>query len=161
MKRIALTTAIALGLAAPAFANDQLARSLGVEPGVYTTAQLVELKDAVEATGNDARVFFADSFAFTADATAGADQLAANLGVEPGRYSVAELAILKDASTRVGNDARIHFDAQASFVSDANAGAEQLAASLGVPAGQYTPAQLALLKDASTQVGNDARIHFE
>ena len=32
MTRFALTTALTLGLATPALANDQLARSLGVEP---------------------------------------------------------------------------------------------------------------------------------
>lgn len=49
MTRIALTTALVLGLAAPAFANDQLARSLGVDAGAYTTMQLVQLKSALSA----------------------------------------------------------------------------------------------------------------
>lgn len=43
MKKIALTTAIALGLAAPAFASSQLERSLGVAPGTYSTVQLAEM----------------------------------------------------------------------------------------------------------------------
>ena len=47
MTRIALTTALVLGLSAPAFANEQLARSLGVDAGDYTTAQLVQLGNAL------------------------------------------------------------------------------------------------------------------
>lgn len=48
MKVLALSTAIALGLAAPSFANDQLAAALGVEAGQYTTAQLIALDRALE-----------------------------------------------------------------------------------------------------------------
>ena len=48
MKALILTTAIAIGLAAPSYANDQLARSLGVEPGQFTTAQLFALDRAYE-----------------------------------------------------------------------------------------------------------------
>jgi len=48
MKALILTTAIAIGFAAPSFANDQLARSLGVEPGAYSTAQLIALQAAQE-----------------------------------------------------------------------------------------------------------------
>lgn len=55
MKKI-LVTLIALTAAAPALANDQLARSLGVEPGQYTLSQLVALKDAATRTGNEAVV---------------------------------------------------------------------------------------------------------
>ncbi|QBY01069.1 hypothetical protein E2K80_10295 [Rhodophyticola sp. CCM32] len=48
MKRFALTTALALAVAAPAFANDQLAASLGVDAGDYTVAELIQLRDAQE-----------------------------------------------------------------------------------------------------------------
>ncbi|MBO6605196.1 MAG: hypothetical protein JJ949_18420 [Roseicyclus sp.] len=48
MTRIALTTALALSLAAPAFANDQLAASLGVDAGDYTVAELIQLRSALE-----------------------------------------------------------------------------------------------------------------
>lgn len=44
MNRITLAAALAaLGLAAPAAANVQLARSMGVEPGAPTTAELARL----------------------------------------------------------------------------------------------------------------------
>ena len=48
MKALILTTAIAISFAAPSFASDQLARSLGVEPGQFTTAQLFALDRAHE-----------------------------------------------------------------------------------------------------------------
>lgn len=49
MKTLALTTAIAAALAAPAaYASDSLARSLGVEPDRFTTAELIELRTAME-----------------------------------------------------------------------------------------------------------------
>ena len=49
MKTLALTTALVAALAAPAaFASDSLARSLGVEPGAYTTAELIQLRQAME-----------------------------------------------------------------------------------------------------------------
>ena len=49
MKTLALTTAIAATLAAPAaFASDSLAQSMGVAPGQYTTAELIELRNALE-----------------------------------------------------------------------------------------------------------------
>ncbi|SMX43919.1 hypothetical protein [Maliponia aquimaris] len=35
--------ALVLGLAGPAFANDGLARTIGVEPGKYTTSELVQI----------------------------------------------------------------------------------------------------------------------
>ena len=54
MKKI-IVTAIALAAATPALANDQLARSLGVEPGQFTTAELAILKSRSTFEGNDGR----------------------------------------------------------------------------------------------------------
>jgi hypothetical protein len=48
MKRIIITTALALAIAAPAVASDQLARSLGVEPGAFTAAELATIKGVRE-----------------------------------------------------------------------------------------------------------------
>jgi len=58
MKRIVLTTAIVLGFAAPALAQSQLERSLGVDAGVYTTAQLAQLAGAQTDQGIEGKVFF-------------------------------------------------------------------------------------------------------
>ena len=56
MKKILIAVA-ALTAATPALANDQLARSLGVEPGQYTAAELAIIKSRSTETGNDAVVF--------------------------------------------------------------------------------------------------------
>ncbi|PIV76091.1 MAG: hypothetical protein COW55_02975 [Rhodobacteraceae bacterium CG17_big_fil_post_rev_8_21_14_2_50_65_11] len=49
MKTLALTTAIVAALSAPAaFASGSLAQSMGVTPGEYTTAQLINLRNAME-----------------------------------------------------------------------------------------------------------------
>ncbi len=57
MKTIVLTTALVAALSAPAFASDQLAQSLGVQPGQYTTAELIRLEQAQQ-QGNEQQVAF-------------------------------------------------------------------------------------------------------
>ncbi len=101
MKGFTLTTAIALGVAAPAVASDQLAASLGVGPGQYSTAQLAQLKSA--RYDDDERLFdqlvarFDGAVISTQSfgAAGGSEQLALQLGVAPGEYSIAELAQMK------------------------------------------------------------------
>lgn len=49
MTRLLLAALVsAAALTTPAFANDMLARSLGVEPGVYSLNELTNLKTALE-----------------------------------------------------------------------------------------------------------------
>lgn len=49
MKTLALTTALVAALSAPAaFASDSLAASVGVAPGQFTTAELIQLRTAME-----------------------------------------------------------------------------------------------------------------
>ena len=85
------------------------------------------------------------------------DPLAASVGVEPGVYTVSELAALKNAQDSDDNTRIAHIrnggspvDSYASFAStksvDSNAGKAQLAASLGVDAADYSTAELAALK---------------
>lgn len=102
MKLFALTTALVVAATAPALANDQLARSLGVEPGLLTTAQLVQVKASVD-NANDNRVAkelierftSGDVSTMSTGISAGHAQLAANLGLDPAEYSLAELAGIK------------------------------------------------------------------
>lgn len=54
MKTLILSTAILVGLAAPSFANDQLALSLGLEPGRFSAAELTQIQRALE---DDDRTF--------------------------------------------------------------------------------------------------------
>lgn len=51
MKRIAITTALALSIAAPVFADN----------GNYTNAQLARIHFAASETGSDARVYFGEN----------------------------------------------------------------------------------------------------
>jgi len=89
MKSLILSSAIALSLAAPAFASDQLALSLGVEPGVYTTAQLADLSRAYE-DNDQSRIDFILSGGSNLDAAAIESrglQLAIDRAIEEGDYT--------------------------------------------------------------------------
>ena len=57
MKKFAITTIIALGVAAPALAQSQLERSVGAAAGQYTLGELVQLKGLDENSGNEGRAF--------------------------------------------------------------------------------------------------------
>lgn len=65
MKTIALTTALIAAISAPAFAGSQLEKQLGVEHGVYTVGQLIELSTADAETGNEGRVYFGNDSGIT------------------------------------------------------------------------------------------------
>lgn len=100
-------------------------------------------------------VAFTAPFAGAALAGSGTDQLAAQLGVAPGAYSVAQMQDLADA--RRDNDLSreayilsqgngVASRGAASFTS--NTGTAQLAAALGVDAGTYSLNDLIRLQDA-------------
>ncbi|WP_425051987.1 hypothetical protein [Psychromarinibacter sp. S121] len=56
--KTAIAAVLALAVAGPALAdNAQLAKSLGVQPGEYSTAELVVLKGAQGKSGNEGRVY--------------------------------------------------------------------------------------------------------
>ncbi len=103
MMHIILTSALALAIAAPAFAGDQLARNLGLEPGAYSNAELATIKGVREGASNsDAdtaaslEVLYADDVISTQSVQGSSgNQLARFLGVDPADYSPAELAVLK------------------------------------------------------------------
>jgi hypothetical protein len=162
MKRLILTSALALAVAAPAFANDQLARSLGLEPGVYTTAELAAIKGVREAASStDAATAASLEALYTSgvvstqsvEDTANA-QLAASLGLEAGVYTTGELAAIKGVrEAATGTDAATATALEALYeggvVSTQSVGGpatEQLARSLGVNAADYSLAELAALK---------------
>lgn len=92
--------------------------------------------------------------AFAASPTAGLNagdvQLALSAGVEPGRHTTAELVAIIEARKENASD-RLNY-----YLSGANregatgdaAGWNQLAATIGVEPGQYTPAELQRLEQA-------------
>ena len=112
--RILAAAALVATVAGPALASDSLARSVGVTPGALSTVELTALKHALESDDRRLVAFILsgadDTLAPVAtvdpsapDArlsslgSATSDQLAASVGVEAGRYSLAELTALKHA----------------------------------------------------------------
>lgn len=164
MYRFALATALTLSLAAPAFANQQLANSLGVDANDYSVSQLIALRDAVE-DNNWTRVDFikqsagddtASVSSKSSTSTSGTAQLAASLGVEPGTLSLSQLINLRDAEENED-----HFRANAirqqayesgmsvsSKGSSRSAGVAQLESALNVDPGVYSLAELIELRSA-------------
>ncbi len=161
MKLFALTTALVVAASAPAFANDQLARSLGIEPGALTRSQLAQVKASIE-NDDDNRIAreLAERFSagevstMSTGISAGHSQLAARFGVDPQAFSVAELASLK---ALVDNDddnravkaeiAQVRDGGIVSTMSTGvSAGHAQLAANLGLDAADYSFAELVNIK---------------
>lgn len=154
-------TALLTGAAVAQSANpglDQLAREAGVSPEGFTQAQLVQLIDA-QRDGDRERVNFILSQAGVsarADSTAaslgnaGADQLAALAGVEPGRYTNAELSRLIDAR-RDGDTETVNFILSGANretrggVGEASPGKAQIAAALGLDPAAYSLAELSAI----------------
>ena len=158
MKRIVLTTAIILGLSVPALANDQLALSIGVEPSVFSTSQLAQLKAAQDDDDNRRFEFLLDRFSGNVTATQsvgltpGHRQLTASINVDYNQYSLNEIiqirsAIDDDDNTRV-EFLLDHGDVIATQSFGVTPGHEQLARSLGVDAGEYSLSALARMKSA-------------
>jgi len=111
MKRIVLTTAIALGLAAPAFADSQLERSVGADTGVYTLSQLVELKFAADEHGGGNRVLIGANSGISTKGvfTSGAaSQLEKSLNVAAGSVSLSNLADMHSAADESGEGSRVY-----------------------------------------------------
>ncbi len=148
MNRIALTTALLLSLSAPAFASDQLAKQLNVEPGVYTTAELVSLRNALES-----------------DDRAAANAILSN----PGGFGSVDAETVREIALRSAE--QDHEQAAANYLrnggeignftvstkSGVSAGHAQLAESLGVDAADYSLAELVKLKSVqSSENGRDS-----
>ncbi|MFM2354718.1 MAG: hypothetical protein RLZZ528_454 [Pseudomonadota bacterium] len=158
-----LLAVLALTVAAPAFANsgtDQLALSLGVQPGALTASELSQLQSAVN-DDDQARIDFilaraagkvsrADT-AGTAYVSAGKAQIAAQVGVDAAAFSTNDLIRLQDA-LRSGDEETVAFILNGSDNGDVTTdrgvvtpGKAQLAASLGLNAAEYTTAELSAL----------------
>lgn len=90
MKRTALTTALILGLAAPALAMD------GLTAHQFATLEAVSTSEDDFATEAFKREQFASGGIVSTQSgiSAGHAQLAANYGLDPAEYSVAELVII-------------------------------------------------------------------
>ncbi|QDC09272.1 hypothetical protein FHY55_08470 [Oceanicola sp. D3] len=149
----------AAAITAPAFAdNASLSGSVGVEPGVYSIEQLIQLKGLDEGD-NAQRQYILDnpegasagvSSKSVVGGGAGADKLAASVGVEPGLYSVDQLiglAALDDGDNAqrqyiLENPEGASAGLSSKSVVEGSAAASKLAASVGVEPGLYSVDQL-------------------
>ncbi|MFD0979038.1 hypothetical protein [Tropicimonas aquimaris] len=174
MKRFALTTAIALAIASPVLASDQLAASAGVEPGVYTTNELITLIAAKEK--GDWTVVNAILDGNLTDnsgddrTSAGHVQLAESLGVNPAAYATNELVELRRA-TEEQDQSRVNYlkdngaDSNAGSAtfstrnSSFSAGHLQLAEALDVNPADFSTNELIQLKRAKED-GDQAEVRY-
>lgn len=152
-------TALTLAIAAPAFAGNytageaQLAYSVGVEPGVYTVAELTQIEraqwenDLVLEQNLLNRVTLGGNVSTRNAPSDGAKQLAAIEGVSANQFSVSQIIRLSDAD--FDNDLilaqEISRENSAIAPVGISAGRAQLAATLGVNAADYTLAELVQL----------------
>ncbi|WP_127561674.1 hypothetical protein [Nioella ostreopsis] len=73
MKTLAITASLVAALSAPAFANDTLAASVGVEAGQYSLAELIQLRDALEGDDRAAAAFILNGGANPVDGSVAYD----------------------------------------------------------------------------------------
>lgn len=165
MKLLFAATLAALTFGAGAQASqgsNQLASSLGVEPGKYSLSQLARLKalrndgnnqyqikeivDNPEGPQGNLRTGHRNAFDPNSP---GWNNLALSLGVEPGRYSPQQLVALKSAKADK-DQGRIAFIMAGGHpetsTSEVSAGTVQLALSLGLEPGLYSLNQLVQIK---------------
>lgn len=160
MTRTFLAAAIAASLAAPAFASDNLAASLGVDAGSYTTSQLVQLK-AAKADDDHSRIrqIMAEVEAGGFDGAANLGQVATSLdadGLGASDIVALKAAIDEDDNDRIfglrNGETRV---SNTTFSSRGGSVSEHLSASVGVEPGALTNAQLVQLKAAQAEDDHD------
>ncbi|PRY23691.1 hypothetical protein CLV78_104182 [Aliiruegeria haliotis] len=132
MLRFALTTALTLSLAAPAFASSQLANGLGIDASDYTTAEIAALRSAVADDETAAANFYRkNNGASSADTT---EQAIASALADDDRASARSIKASASGETLSTKSVGI------------SAGHQQLADNLGVDANEYSLAELVHLK---------------
>lgn len=161
---LTLAAALSAGIVSAQSINPgaaQIAAQIGVSANDYSLSQLIAIQNAIEAGDQDQADYLLSqklgaSLSSSGNAvSAGAAQLATQLGVTPGSYSVGELALLADIDA--GNSdidpayVLSRADRTSADVSVTNAGKLQLAASLGVNANDYTLSQLVAMDAEANQ----------
>ena len=160
---IAASVALSLAVAAPAFANDQLASAAGVASGAFSNGELSQILVA-QAEDDYDRVDFIKTYgglsgaALAGDDRSGAGhiQLARTANVNPAEFTTPELVLL-NAAIRDNDDKTARFylshENRAGDGSCSSAGHVQLARGLDVDPAAYSTNQLLRLKVALE--GND------
>lgn len=140
--------------AASPSADNQLARSAGVEAGQYTAAELQNIIQARRDNDMSALNFYLSGANRTevSNATLGTEQLARIAGVAPGNYTTTELLNIISAQ-RDGDVSALSFYLSGANRTGANPasavtpGEAMLAASVGVDAANYTLSELIELQE--------------
>jgi hypothetical protein len=162
MKTIITSALILATVAGSAFAASpsanvtpgeaQIALAAGVQPGSVSKTDLLAAIDAKrENDANRAAYYLSAANQPTTSAanSAGAAQLALEAGVEPGRFTTAELLELINAK-RENDSARVNFILSGAnrqgVSSDVTPGKVQLAATAGVNAADYSLSDLVALQ---------------
>ena len=166
---LAVTAGAAAAMDAPSPGEVQLANLAGVEPGVYSVADLIRLDDSYRETnsaqeqrfildeGRDGIAGRANSGFGAISTSAGAVHNAATVNVDGGIYTTGEIALI-DAADGVTNDR--HFVAfvkdgglrdNTANVTSSSPAAQQLAGALGLDAGDFTLSQLVRLDSAAEE----------
>jgi hypothetical protein len=120
-RRFVITALAAVTLAAPALAQTQLERSLGVQPGLYTTAELVRMRTAAQEN---------DTLTYRTIERRGLERR--------GEQFLSAQGASRDHTPSASIS-------EGPLTSRPHAGKEQLAASLGVDADDHTLAQLSAM----------------
>ncbi|MHA3978110.1 hypothetical protein ACW9UR_10540 [Halovulum sp. GXIMD14794] len=153
--KMLLSSAAVLLIATGAYANDQMARSMGLEPGVYSDAELIQIRAAMDAD-DDYRLhqlLDKDTAVISTQSVGGSAsnaQLARSVGVEPGVYSTAELAQMRAAMDADEDYTPRHVSHDGSIISTQSISATpesrtQLERILGVEGQGLTDAELSYL----------------
>ncbi|MFV0334537.1 MAG: hypothetical protein ACK5JR_10775 [Tropicimonas sp.] len=150
MKTALLTIATIAAFTVQAQASDQLALSLGLAPGQYSTAQLAQLMDAKnnESAGRYAELL--NSFDASSSGTGNYSQLGASVGAAADNYTLPELARARAAMDADNSSALQQVTKERTIISTGgpiSGGRRQLATSQGVDPSDYTLAQLAEMHD--------------
>jgi hypothetical protein len=141
MKNVFLATAAAIAFAAPAVAQTQFEAALGVTPGTFTTAELIQLDRAYE-ENDQARVNFILSGGSNLDAAEierRGIEIAVDRAIEEG--DIAQANNLQAARGAVTSDATASTRGSAAVPG----WLENVAADLGVNAADFTRGELIAL----------------
>lgn len=155
MRTTILTSILAIAIAAPALANpgaDQLARSLGVEPGTYSLSELVRLNEAAEegsVTGAQIARFVTSGGADVVSSSNPAGAITANEAQLIERAQIRNYTLSADQILAgLRNDATV---SDRGVVTPTKA---LIARGLGVDAASFTTAELVALEAQATFADN-------
>lgn len=151
------TSALAAHAASPA--AEQLAAKLGLNADAYSVTELNIIDRALqEGDANTANLYLkgGNRVASGNSVTAGSAQIAANLGLDPSKYSLAELTIIDSARKAKNDDLAAFYTSGRNRdirggIGEVGEGKAQLAASLRVNPADYSLSELTRLYLASVQ----------